>query len=58
MALLKVRQSRNDFFKLMFPTKNEQTNSTKYTNMKPQVDLFSFVFWRKLKTPKIPFEIK
>ena len=25
--------------------------------MKPQVDLFSFVFWRKLKTPKRHFEI-
>ena len=25
--------------------------------MKPQVDLFSFVFWRKLKTPKNLFEI-
>ena len=25
--------------------------------MKPQVDLFSFVFWRKLKTPKNHFKI-
>ena len=25
--------------------------------MKPQFDLFSFVFWRKLKTPKRHFEI-
>ena len=28
-----------------------------FTTMIPQVDLFSFVFWRKLKTPKIHFEI-
>ena len=28
-----------------------------FTTMKPQVDLFSFVFWNKLKTPKKHFEI-
>ena len=28
-----------------------------FTTMEPQVDLFSFVFWRKLKTPKRLFEI-
>ena len=27
------------------------------TTMIPQVDLFSFVFWKKLKTPKRHFEI-
>ena len=28
-----------------------------FTTMKSQVDLFSFLFWRKLKTPKRHFEI-
>ena len=34
-----------------FPPKNKGMNSTLLT-MKPQVDLFSFIFWRKLKTQK------
>ena len=34
-----------------------QTNELYFTTLKPQVDLFSFVFWRKLKTPKRHFEI-
>ena len=54
---LKVRQSRNDFFKPTFPPKNEQTNSTLLHTMKPQVDLLSFIFWRILKAPKRYFEI-
>ena len=28
-----------------------------FTTMIPQVDLFSFIFWKKLKTPKRHFEI-
>ena len=52
---LKVRQSQNDFFKPMFPPKKE-TNKFYFTAMKPQVDLFWFFFWRKLKTPKRHFE--
>ena len=52
MAALKVRQIRNDFFKPTFLPKNEQTNSTLLL-----VDLFSFVFWKKVKTPKKCFEI-
>jgi hypothetical protein len=52
LTLLKVRQSRNEFFKPMFSPKNEQTNSILLLR-----DLFSFVFWRKLKTPKRHFEI-
>ena len=35
----------------------KQTNKFDFTTMIPQVDLFSFVFWRKLKTPKSYFEI-
>ena len=50
--LLKVRQSRNYFFKLTFLPKNEQMNSTLLL-----CDLFSFVFWKKVKTPKRHFEI-
>ena len=49
---LKVRQIRNDFFKPTFLPKNERTNSTLLL-----VDLFSFVFWKKVKTPKRHFEI-
>ena len=49
----KVRQGRNDFFK---PTK-KRTNQFYFSTMKPQVDWFSFVFWRKLQTPKRLFEI-
>ena len=49
---LKVRQIRNDFFKPTFLPKNEWTNLTLLL-----VDLFSFVFWKKVKTPKRHFEI-
>ena len=38
------------------PPKNEQ-KKIDFTTMIPQVDLFSFVFWRKLKTSKRHFEI-
>ena len=50
--MLKVRQIRNDFFKPTFLPKNERTNSTLLL-----VDLFSLVFWKKVKTPKRYFEI-
>ena len=45
----------NWLFQQMFPPKDKQTNST--TTMIPQVNLFLFSFWRKLKTPKRHFEI-
>ena len=35
----------------------KQTNQFNCTTIIPQVDLFLFVFWRKLKTPKRHFEI-
>ena len=35
----------------------QRTNEFYSTTMKPQVDFFSFVFWRKLRTPKRHFEI-
>ena len=50
--MLKVRQILNDFFKLTFLPKNERTNLTLLL-----FDLFSFVFWKKVKTPKRRFEI-
>ena len=49
---LEVRQIQNIFFKPTFLLKNERTNSSL-----PLVDLFSFVFWMKVKTPKRHFEI-
>ena len=36
---------------------NKRTNEFDFTTMIPQVNLFSFVFWKKLKTPKRHFEI-
>ena len=35
----------------------KRRNEFYFTTIKPQLDLFSFVFWRKLKTPKRHFEI-
>ena len=50
--LVKVRQIRNDFFKPKFLPKNEWSNSFLLL-----VDLVSFVFWKKVKTPKRQLEI-
>ena len=44
------------FFQAKVTSKNWM-NEFNFTTMKTQVNLFSFVFWRKLKTPKIHFEI-
>ena len=44
------------FFKPTFLPK-KWTNKFDFTTMIPQVDLFSFGFWKKLKTPKRYFEI-
>ena len=49
---LKVRQIRNDFFKPTFLPKNERTNLTLLL-----ADLFSFFFWKRVKTPKPHLEI-
>ena len=35
----------------------KRTKEFDFTTMIPQVDWFSFVFWRKSKTPKNHFEI-
>ena len=50
--LIKVRQIRNYFFKPTFLPKNERTNCALLL-----VDLFSFVFWKKVKRPEIHFKI-
>ena len=52
LVSIKVRQIRNDFFKPTFLPKNERTNSTLLL-----VDLFLFVFCKKVKTPKRHFKI-
>ena len=54
LILLKVRQNRNDFFKLTIPQK-KWTDEFTFTTMIPQVDLFSFVFWKKLEDTKKTF---
>ena len=49
---------RNDWFSFQVDVScKKQMKEFYLTTMKPQVDLFSFVFWRKLKTPKRHFEI-
>ena len=48
----KGQTTRNYFVKPTFLPKNERTNSTLLL-----VDLFSFVFWKKVKTSKRHFEI-
>ena len=35
----------------------KRTNKLDSTTMVPQIDWFSFVFWKNLKTPKRHFEI-
>ena len=52
LGVIKVIKIRNKFFKPTFLPKNKQTISTLLL-----VDLFSFVFWKKVKTPKRHFEI-
>ena len=54
--ILKVRQSRNDFFKPTILPKNERTNSTLLLCYLMST-CFRLFFWKKLKTPKRHFEI-
>ena len=44
------------FFQVVLSSK-KGTNEFYFTIMTPQIDLFLFVFWKKLKTPKRLFEI-
>ena len=41
----------------LFNRSKKRTKQFDLTTMIPQVDLFSFVFWKNLKTPKRHFEI-
>ena len=50
-------QKKSKWFYLANVSSKKRTNEFYFTIMKPQVDLISFVFWRKLKTPKKHFEI-
>ena len=54
--LLKVRQSRNDFFKPTFCPKKEKTNSTLLLWYLKSTCFRSF-FWRKSKTTQNHFEV-
>ena len=53
-STIKVRQSRNDFFQANVSSK-KQTNEFYFTTMKPQVDLFWFVFLEKIEDTKKTF---
>ena len=50
-------QKKSKWFFQVDVSSLKRTNEFYFTTMKPQVDLFSFVFWRKLKSPKRHFEI-
>jgi hypothetical protein len=55
--VLKLGQSKSTLcFQDKVSSKN-QTNEFYFTTMKAKDDLFSFVFWKQLKTPKRLFEI-
>ena len=55
-SILKVRQSRHDFFKPMYLPKNERMNST-LLQWNLRSTCFRSCFWKKLRTPKRHFEI-
>ena len=55
-SITKGQTKSQQFFQADVPSKN-RTNEFNFTSMIPQVDLFLFVFWKKLKTPKRHFEI-
>ena len=50
-------QTKSKWFFQADISSKKQTNEFYFTTMKPQVDLFLFVFWKKLKTPKRHCEI-
>ena len=54
--ITKGQTKSKQFFQADVSSK-KRTNKFYFTTMKPQVDLFLFIFWRKLKTPKRHFEI-
>ena len=50
-------QKKSKWFFQANVSSKKQINKFYFATMKPQVDLFSFVFWRKLKTQIWHFEI-
>ena len=55
---LKVSKTRKQIVKpAAANSSKKRTNEFDFTTMIPQVDLFTFVFWKKLKTLKGHFEI-
>ena len=58
-----LMETQHFFFKVKLESKLssreffQKRNEFNFTTMIPQVDLFSFLFWKKLKTPKRHFEI-
>ena len=57
VAVIKIipGQTKSKRFFQADVSSKKQTNEFYFTTIKPQVDLFLFVFWRKLKTPKKTF---
>ena len=55
--LLFKGQNKSKWFFQVDVSSKKQTIEFYFTTMKPQVDLFSFVCFRKLKTPKRHFKI-
>ena len=56
LTLTKGQTKSKRFFQANVSSK-KRTNKFYFTTMKPKVNLFSFIFWRKLKTSKRHFEI-
>ena len=54
--VIKGQTKSKRFFQANVSSK-KRTKEFYFTTMKPQVNLFSFIFWRKLKTPKRHFKI-
>ena len=50
-------QAKSKWFFQADVSSKKPTNEFDFTTMIPQVDLLSFVFWKKLKTPKRHFKI-
>ena len=50
-------QKKSKWFLQANISSKKRTTEFYFTTMKPHVDLFSFDFWRKLKSPKRHFEI-
>ena len=57
VSLLTKGQTKSKWFFQADDPSKKQTNEFDFTIKIPQVDLFSFIFWKKLKTPKQHFEI-